>query len=216
MKRSNVLFIGVFGLIMASCIKHEVIPAPEPTVELKASFEGNIGGQFTQYTQYVGGYEGVSDISIQSSGGTSKAQYTFGLISSQSSAMVRIGLGSISWSSSLGTYRPELNPFNDFFLANTLPAYKEFAFDGFEVVYRTANDSIFVSRENSTFNQTVEFVPESIIQGSDASGDYSKFICNFSCYVYNDWTDMSGGAPGIPMTDSILISNAVYEGWFQR
>ncbi|MEJ6583138.1 MAG: hypothetical protein QNL61_00440 [Crocinitomicaceae bacterium] len=216
MKRSNLFIVGVLVLTLASCIDHEVIPAPEPMVELKASFEGNVGGQFTQYTQYVGGYVGVSDISIQSSGGTSKAQYTFGLISNQSSAMVRIGVGSISWSSSLGTYRPELTPFNAFFIANTTPTYQEFSFDGFEVVCRTQSDSIFVSRANSTYAQTVEFVPSSIIQGSDSSGDYSKFICNFSCYVYNDWTDMSGGAPGVPMTDSILISNATYEGWFQR
>ena len=216
MKRSNLLFVAIIGLTMGSCIDHEIIPAPEQMVDLKASFEGNIGGQFTQYTQYVSGYEGVSDIAIQSAGGTSNAQYTFGLISTQNSAMVRIGLGSISWSSVLGTYRPELTPFNDFFLANTSPAYSNAALNGFEVVYRTQNDSIFVSRENSTYAQTVAFVPTSIVQGSDSSGDFSKFICNFSCYVYNDWTDMTGGAPGVAMTDSILITNAVYEGWFKR
>jgi len=216
MKRSYLLIAGLVSLTLSSCIKHEVIPAPEPKVDLKASFEGNIGGQFTEYTQFVSGYEGISDIAIQSSGGTSNAQYTFGLISTQSTAMVRIGLGSISWSSSLGTYRPELNLFNNFFLANTLPVYSNNALGGFEVVYRTQNDSVFVSRDNSTYSQTVEFVPASIVQGSDSSGDYSKFICKFSCYVYNDWVDMSGGAPGVPMTDSILITNAIYEGWFQR
>lgn len=216
MKRSHFLIAGIIGLSLASCIKHEVIPAPEPTVDLDASFEGNIGGQFTEYTEFVGGYEGVSDIAIQSSGGTSHAQYTFGLISTQNSAMVRIGLGSISWSSALGTYRPELNLFNNFFLGNTSPAYSNSALNGFEVVYRTQNDSIYVSRETSPFAQTVEFLPSSIVQGSDSSGDYSKFICKFSCYVYNDWVDMSGGAPGVQMTDSILISNAIYEGWFQR
>lgn len=216
MKRCHLLIAGIIGLSLSSCIEHEVIPAPEPMVELKASFEGNIGGQFTEYTQFVSGYEGVSDIAIQSSGGTSNAQYTFGLISTQNSAMVRIGLGSISWSSTLGTYRPELNLFNPFFLANTNPAYSNAAMNGFEVVYRTQSDSIFVSRDNSTFGQTVEFVPSSIVQGSDSSGDYSKFICKFNCYVYNDWVDMTLGPPGIPMTDSILITNAVYEGWFQR
>lgn len=216
MKRSNLLFVAIIGLTMGSCIDHEVIPAPEQMVDLKASFEGNIGGQYTQFTEFVGGYEGVSDIAIQSAGGTSNAQYTFGLISSQNSAMVRIGLGSISWSSVLGTYRPELTPFNDFFLANTDPLFSDNALNGFEVVYRTQNDSIFVSRENSAFLQSVEFVPTSIIQGSDSSGDYSKFICTFSCIVYNDWIDMSGGAPGVPMTDEILITNATYEGWFKR
>jgi len=216
MKFYNILFIGLITFVISSCIKHEVIPAPEPMVDLRASFEGNIGGQFTQYTQFVNGYEGVSDISIQSSGGTSKAQYTFGLLSSQSSAMVRIGIGSISWSSSLGTYRPELTPFNAFFPANTTPTYQEFAFDGFEVVYRTQYDSIFVSRPASVYPQSVDFLPASIEQGSDSSGDYSKFICEFNCYVYNDWTDISGGLPGVPMTDSILITNATYEGWFKR
>lgn len=216
MIRSHFLIAGIIGLSLTSCIDHEVIPAPEPTVDLDASFEGNIGGQFTEYTEFVSGYEGVSDIAIQSSGGTSHAQYTFGLISTQSSAMVRIGLGSISWSSALGTYRPELSLFNNFFLGNTNPAYSNNALNGFEVVYRTQNDSIYVSRETSPYAQTVEFVPTSIVQGSDSSGDYSKFICKFSCYVYNDWVDMSGGAPGVAKTDSILISNAIYEGWFQR
>ena len=217
MKRIHLIFIGIIGVTLSSCIKPEVIPAPEPVVDLEARFQGSIGGQFTEYTEFVSGYEGISDIAIQSSGGTSNAQYTFALQSTESQAMLRIGLGSISWSSSLGTYRPELNLFNNFFINNDSPVYSNNALAGFEVVYRTFNDSVFVSRENSTYLQkSVSFVPASIIQGSDSSGDYSKFICNFNCYVYNDWTDMSGGAPGVPMTDSILITNAVYEGWFKR
>ena len=216
MKRVHLIFIGIIGISVGSCIKPEVIPAPEPTVDLEASFIGNIGGQVTEFTEFVDGFTGISDIAIQSSGGTSNAQYTFALQSDQSSAQIRIGLGSISWSSTLGTYRPELNLFNNFFLNNLTPNYSNNALAGFEVVYHTFNDSIFVSRDNSVYAQTVSFDPNSIIQGSDASGDYSKFICNFDCYVYNDWVDMSGGAPGVAMTDSILIKNVVFKGWFQR
>lgn len=216
MKRIHFIFVGIIAISVGSCIKPEVIPAPEPMVDLEASFIGDIGGQVTEFTEFVSGYEGVSDIAIQSSGGTSNAQYTFALMSDQSRAMVRIGLGSISWSSSLGTYRPELNLFNDFFKNNDSPNYSNNALSGFEVVYRTHNDSIFVSRDNSVYGQIASFVPSSIIQGSDSSGDYSKFICNFNCYVYNDWVDMTLGPPGVPMTDSILIKNVTYKGWFKR
>ncbi len=212
MKRKGLLLIGLIGISLGSCIEHEVIPAPTPTVDLASSFEGNIGGQFIEYTRFVAGYDGVSDISIQSQFGTNTAQYSFAMMSDQSPAYVRVRMGSIVWSDGSGTYRPELSLFNAFFSTNTDPDYSDGALNGFEVTYRTAYDSVFVSREGSTYLHNVAFDPASIIQESDESGDYSKFTCTFNCYVYNDYVDEFGD----PQTDSILIQNAIYKGWFKR
>ena len=212
MKIKGLLLIGLIGLSLGSCIDHEVIPPPTPEVDLTCSFEGNIGGQFIEYTRFVGGYDGVSEMSFQSEFGVNTAKYSFAMMSNQSSAYVRVRLGSIVWSDGSGTNSPELSLFNSFFQTNTEPDYSDDAVNGFEVSYRTSAGIIFTSREGSVFPQDVEFEPASIIQESDESGDYSKFTCNFDCYVYYDYLDDLGD----PQTDSILIQNAVYKGWFRR
>ena len=212
MKRKGILLIGLIGLSLGSCIEHEVIPAPTPQVDLACSFEGNIGGQFIEYTRFVSGYDGVSDISIQSQFGTNTAQYSFAMMSDATPAFVRIRMGSLVWNDGSGTFRPDLSLFNSFFLTNTDPNYSDGSLNGFEVAYKTTMNTIFVSREGSVFNQTVVFDPNSVIQSSDETGDYSKFTCNFDCFVYRDYVDDLG----VPQTDSILIQNAIYKGWFKR
>ena len=133
MKRKGLLLIGLIGIVFGSCIDHEVIPPPTPMVDLTCSFEGNIGGQFIEYTRFVSGYDGVSDISIQSQFGTNTAQYSFAMMSDEALAYVRIRMGSLVWNDGTGSYRPDLPLFNSFFQTNTNPDYSDGALDGFEV-----------------------------------------------------------------------------------
>ena len=84
MYKTGLLTLGLIGtLFITSCIKHEVIPAPEPQVDLDAHFEGLVGGSFIEYTENVDGYYGLSELATQSAGGVSNAQYTFSMISAE-------------------------------------------------------------------------------------------------------------------------------------
>ncbi len=213
----------VLGFLASSCNKHEVIPAPEPKVDLFASFEGKIGGQFIQYTENVNGYYGFSQLIAQATGGNVDAQYYFSLVSPSYSQSIKIGMGSLSWTTATGTTTPALSLFNPFFVANDIPAYKNSALGGFEVQYRDVYNDLWVSKDTSTFVKDVAFEPTSIIQESDKTGDYSKFKCDFNCTIYHTYSvvDITVVPQTTPptMRDSfahIKVEDAIYRGWFKR
>ena len=223
MYKKTIFSLIVLGFIASSCNKHEVIPAPEPKVDLLASFEGNIGGQFVQYTENVDGYYGFSQLVAQSTGGNVDAQYYFSMVSPSYTQSIKIGLGSLSWTTATGTTTPALSLFNPFFVNNDLPVYKNSALGGFEVQYKDVYNDLWVSKDTSTFVKDVAFDPASIIQESDKTGDYSKFKCDFNCTVYHTYSvvDITVAPQTSPPTmrdslASIKVENAIYRGWFKR
>ena len=58
-KKGFIYLVG-FGFVLVSCIKHEVIPAPTPQVDLGAHFIGVINNTQTEYTDNVLGYSNNS------------------------------------------------------------------------------------------------------------------------------------------------------------
>ena len=223
MYKKAIFSFFVLGFLASSCNKHEVIPAPEPKVDLFSSFEGKIGGNFLQYTENVDGYYGVSQLVAQATGGNVDAQYYFSMISPSYSQSIKIGMGSLSWTTATGTTTPALSIFNPFFTANDLPPYKNSALGGFEVQYKDVYNDLWVSKDTSTFVKNVIFEPTSIIQESDKTGDYSKFKCDFNCTIYHTYSVIDIAV--IPQTspptmrDSlarIKVEDAIYRGWFKR
>lgn len=196
------------GLLLPSCIKHEIIPPPEPVVDLTCSFIGIVNGTDLELTQNVGGYTNnpTKEKTILSAPQLSSAQYYARMSSTQSQRYVQVGLGSVQWDAS-AVNDPSLTQFNDFFLAATNPPFSDGAVAGFEFEYRDSNGKIWNSHAVTPNGQSVVF--SNIVQEVDANGDYSKFQCNFSCYVYNqdivtlDW-------------DSIPVQNATFKAWFKR
>lgn len=203
MKR-GILIIGSFALMLASCIKHEVIPAPVPTVDLYAHFVGTVEGTTLELTENVLGYACSSEKAkiILPPPAFSSAVYYSEMSSAVTATSIKIGLGSINWDAAL-EIDPPLSSFNNFFIANDNPNYSDNGMAGFEVTYRDGFGAEWVSSETSVNFQDVNF--SGIIQESDSSGDYSLFTCYFDCYVYN-----------FGATDSIQITDAVFQGWFKR
>jgi hypothetical protein len=237
MVKKGLFVIGLVAIGATSCIEHEVIPPPEPEVELECSFEGNIGSAFIEYTKNVNGYSCTPGLAKQTQSGLTDAQYLFAMTSQEQIQYVQIGIGSLSWNDPTGTERPALSLFNGFFTApaNMSPDYSNAALAGFEVQYRDENGDIWRSYETGTeptaesgtpipvASINVEFDPESIIQESDESGDYSKFVCYFSCPVYHIFSvpDISVVPQTNPLTmrDSAVVMNiedAIYRGYFKR
>lgn len=221
MKKSAIL-LGLIGVVMSSCIEHEVIPAPEKVVEFDCSFEGKIGGAFVEYNENVSQYTSTPTFTSQTqANGTTTSQYHYALTSPADLRSVRVSMGSILWSTTTGTDRPALSLFNDFFTTNNLPPFSDDAMDGFMVTYTDIHGDEWKSYKDS-IPQDVEFLAESIIQESDAYGDYSKFTCLFSCPVYATYSvvDISVPPTNPPtMRDSIssmMIEDAIYKGYFKR
>lgn len=196
------------ALVLGSCIKHEVIPAPVPMVELNCHFQGTINGTSVEFTENVNGYycQGTKAKIILPPPDLSSAKYYSEILSSESNVSIKVGLGSVMWDAST-TSDPTLGQFNSFFNANTLPNYSDIAENGFEVTYRDGSGTTWVSKEASVNFQSVTF--SNIKQEQDTTGDYSQFNCAFECYVYH--TDQ------ITLElDSLRIQSALFKGWFKR
>lgn len=215
MIKKGILLIGISSFVLSSCIEHEVIPPPEPKVDLYAHFYGDINGAPVELTENVLGYYNDCTTAkyILPPPDFSSAVYYATMRSPQVATLIRIGMGPVLWDASLAS-EPTLNSFNGFFLANQYPNFSDDALDGFEVTYHDGTGREWSTRENSVNFQDVEFT--GIVQESDNSGDYSKFICNFECTVYSLHPDSLALNPPVVHLDSIKIENAVYEGWFKR
>ncbi|MES2798829.1 MAG: hypothetical protein V4638_02330 [Bacteroidota bacterium] len=206
--RFGISLVVLTGMILPSCIKHEIIPPPEPVIELTCNFYGVVNGTDVELTQNVNGYDNLptKEKIILSAPQLSSATYYARMGSAQSQRYVQVGLGSIQWDAS-AVNDPSLTQFNDFFLAATTPPFSDGAVAGFEFEYRDANGKIWNSHAVNPNAQAVAFT--NIVQESDAAGDYSKFQCNFSCYVYNqDVVTL--------LWDSIPVQNATLKAWFKR
>lgn len=207
---------GVFSLLTAvfcisSCIEHEVIPAPTSSVKLDCNFTGIINNTDVQLTKNVNGYYCYQSKAklLLPPPQLSSATYYAAMVSEQTPVMVQVGMGSVLWDQSTTT-DPTLSIFNNFFLTNLSPSYSNLGAAGFEVTYRDVNGTIWKSDALSPNTQNVAF--SQVKQASDALGDYSKFVCDFNCYVYHlDTTD-----PANPVLQSLKFENAKFQGWFKR
>lgn len=205
--------LGIAGMLaltlgISSCIEHEVIPAPIPQVALSCHFQGLINGTDVELTENVLGYycnPSKAKI-ILPAPSYSSAVYYSEILSAETPVAIKLGLGSVYWDAST-TSEPTLTLFNDFHLNNTTPPFSNSGTAGFEVTYRDGTGTIWVSKQASVNFQDVTF--SGISQESDASGDYSKFVCDFDCYVYHqDAVTMEW--------DSVRIQAAEFKGWFKR
>ncbi len=205
--------IGIFALLtlvltLESCIEHEIIPAPVPMVDLSCNFIGTVNGSVLELTENVSGYSGsaTKNLNILPAPAISSAAYNFQMTSTSVQTSVKVVLGSVLWDASTSN-SPDLASFNEFHTINTSPSYSTSGISGFEVTYKDASGINWTTKQNSVNPQSVTFT--GILQESDTLGDYSKFTCNFNCYVYHqdvgtlDW-------------DSLLIQDGVFKGWFVR
>ena len=53
-------FLLSISLLFSACIEHEVIPAPENTVDLNSAFIGFVNGTQVEFTQNVNGYGAIA------------------------------------------------------------------------------------------------------------------------------------------------------------
>ncbi len=215
MKRNKLIIatIVVLSGIIHSCIKHEIIPAPEKKADLSCHFLGTINGTPVEITQDVNAYTCVPTQAktILPSPSPSSATYYADIASTTNNVSIKVALGSATWDNGV-TSVISLASFNAFFTSNLSPAnptYQPGALNGFAVIYKDASNNVWTSKDTSPNPQDVAFT--SFVQESDATGDYMKFNCNFNCYVYRQVQT----TPTV-LWDSLKIQNAQFRGWFKR
>lgn len=198
-------------LLMFSCKKDNPEPiiidnggVPVPVVDLNCHFFGTVNGTDIELTPNVLGFYGYTALNSDYINMTTvESVYSFKMQSDQTPTAIEVRHGGLFWDSGNGNTSPTLSTFNSFHFSDTLPSYTIDALSGFEAVFTDFNGGTWVSSPTSPNPQSVEFT--FISNESDNSGDYSKFSCEFSCYLYNTG-----------QTDSILIENATLTGWFKR
>jgi len=206
-----ILFV-LTSITVVSCIKHEIIPAPEYTVDLSYSFSGIIDGTKVNFTADSVGYvcTPTQEKNLVSPPQLSSAIFYTTISSQTEIASIQIGLGQISWDRTNGD-DPSVDAFKSFFTqtSNAFPNYNDNCSSGFRVTYTDDNGAIYKSSEISTNYQDIKFT--NIKQDSDATGDYSKYTCTFNCYVYYD-----SGTPMVTGKDSLKIQMGKLKGWFKK
>lgn len=204
MKLLNLFVLSTTLLLFISCIEHEVIPAPQPVIELECSFSATINGNAYSLIENVGGMycESTKSKEINPSPQLSTATYNAIKKSDIQLDYINVSLGKLSFNADND---PSLEQFSTFFNSNLNPNFSEGAVAGVEIIFRDADGSLWFSNPASTNLQNFAFT--SLIQESDDLNDYMKFNATFTCYMYNNLAN--------PM-DSIHVENAVFKSHFKR
>ncbi len=205
--KTTLSFVAIAMLVFA-CNKREIIPAPIQKADLPIHFMGKIGNSDIELTENVNGYAGSSDVDLNiSAGGIDSAVYYSTFSSSTNSLSVTVGHGSIEFDNGAST-TPTLSVFNNFYNNSLTPLFSINGVNGFTVTYRDAQGKIWQSNDAHAYpTESVEYI--NVSQESDNTGDYSKFTVKFSTYVYR-FNIVTG------VVDSLLITDAVYKGWYKR
>ncbi len=230
MKKTILASTLVITAALAGCVKHEIIPAPEPKVELVCHFFGNVGATDIEFTQNVEGYYLESSKSkVVPPSGPSRAIYFSEIKSAESLQSIRLNIGEMLWDSGTSS-DPTAAIFNGYLSATVMPPSPGIspvvytlgavtplspAKAGFEVSFRDASGIIWTSKDEAT--NTIEFT--NIVQESDKTGDYSKFIANFDCVLYHTFMNIDNTVTPADTTydeQSKIVTNAVYKGWYKR
>lgn len=206
---SKTLAILSIGLIIFSCNKREIIPPPEPKVELKNHFIGKINGSDIELTQNVNGYSGTSGVDLIINASTlDSAVYHSTFKSTQTTQSISVGHGSLvfDWGAS---DRPTLATFESFYMngLNLNPIFFAGGLNGFTVTYIDGAGREFKSSTLGNANYITMAIE------SDTSGDYAKFKVGFDTEVSHTYYDP------VTLTDvtiTVMITDAVYTGWYKR
>ncbi|MEX1192470.1 MAG: hypothetical protein WEA99_10895 [Brumimicrobium sp.] len=192
--------------VLFSCVEHEVIPPPKPEVELNSSFSALFQGSEYELIQDIDGYycEPTQAKELLPTPQPSTVTYYSAIKSDAEMDYIQIGLGQLSFNAD-ASIDPSLEQFTAFFNSNTTPDFSLDAEEGVEIVFRDGSGNVWKTSEDSTEPQ--EFTFTSFNQESDESGDYMKFVANFSASLYDDIADPE---------DTIVLENAVFEGHFKK
>ena len=197
------------GLLFSACIEHEVIPAPETTVDLNSAFIGFVNGTQVEFTQNVNGYGAVAMNAEDINPSPTPSHMTYGskIKSIYNDQAIRVKFGTLDWDVSQNSY-PTVSMFNDWLntWSNTPVSFSDQGLSGIEIEYTDNNGVSWVSRQSDP-GQTATFVIKN--QESDNTGDYSLFECTFSCLVWRI-------NPQTNLDESVIIENGKITSWFKK
>ena len=199
------------GLLFSACIDHEVIPAPENTVDLNSAFVGYVNGTQVEFTQNVDGYGAIAMNAEDINPSPTPSHMTYGSKIRTNkvnySQAIRVNFGTLDWDFAQNSY-PTVSMFNDWLnvWANTPVSFSDQGLNGIEIEYTDNNGVSWVSRESDP-GQTATFVIKK--QESDNTGDYSLFECTFSCLVWRI-------NPQTNLDESVNIENGKITSWFKK
>ncbi|MDX1444629.1 hypothetical protein [Lishizhenia sp.] len=211
MKYASLILSLTALLVVTSCAKPEIIPAPDNKIEYRAHFKALVNGAEVEFTEHVEDYFCETEKLVDTIPGIPNSDSSFCVYYSQIKSedqsikqSVGIGLGWLEFNPTI-TSTPALNQFNEFFEESPTYDFVTLAQEGVQVVYIDETGKVWTSEDGGA-GETFEIVE--MEQVSDETGDYLIFTANFSCQLY--FYDANGNQT------SITIQDAVYDGVFKR
>jgi len=202
--------LGVLGVaLLASCIEHEVIEKPTEEVDLNPYFICQLEGSPFELIKDVDGYDGESRqvVVYDTIPDPSTVQYYYKMSGDQPEA-IEIGIGKLNFNASGVNERPDLGDVLNYLEGNMMPDFSDTTENGVEVLFTDGSGHLWRTSEMSAEPQFFQFT--SLEEESDSSGDYVKFVAQFSCELYD-----SLEALDIERVDTIRIDGATLEGYFK-
>lgn len=198
--------LGISCLLFASCIKHVVVPAPEPKVVLTSTFSADTNSTNITFAKGADGYDVVNDNyrEIKGSPQMSTIIYYSTLKSSSKVSQFKVAIGDAQWDAASGNF-PPLATFTDFFSTSAVFVYKTGGANGVELTWKDEAGVVWTSKDTSMTANDGTFSISSATQQSDDTGDYMKVSLSFSCYLYNSSS-----------TDSVYLQNGSFTTYFKN
>lgn len=212
-KYINTLILGAI-LSFSSCVEHEVIPPPNPKVELDCSFTAVIDSQEVSFDSSGDGFvcESTQEKNILPAPQPSSVKYFSTLRSTVNMTMIQLNYGRLLFQPKDDSQTPTIDEFESFFLSESKPDYSKNAHNGVEILYRTQNGEVWRSIENDSLGpQTFEFTSFNL--ETDPEAEYMKYTAIFSCYLYLfEPEDTDYEEP----LDTMRLENGIYQNHVKR
>lgn len=204
--KTRILLACITLIGAASCIKHEVIPAPKPKVDLTTVFSADTNGATISYKSGIDGYAVISDNyrEIKGSPLMSTIIYYNTLKSDSKVEQFKLSIGSAEWDAASGTF-PPLENVSTFLSTSKTWVYSDGGTNGVELIWKDSDGVLWKTKDTSIATVPATFTLATVTQESDETGDYFKFQATFDCYLYNN-----------TLTDSVHFENGTYTSYIKN
>jgi hypothetical protein len=185
MKKYVLLFVGG-ALSLTACVKHVIIPTPEPPpvlVEFDCQFDGNINGTTKSLASGVNGFEcsHLNTIVTVTDNDTKGVWYNE-IHHPSSSEAIRLTHGEIAWPAADAL--PTLDDWSAFYTSNVTPVIADAGEAGVELSYTDNAGTVFKTRDTSNYANSIVYT---FVEAESAdNGSFVKFTATIDVKLYSE------------------------------
>jgi hypothetical protein len=184
MRKYLLLIAGILSL--TSCVKHVIVPPPQPPpvlVEFDCEFIGNINGTSKSLISGINGFEcsHLNTIVTVTNSDTKGVWYNE-INHPSSSEAIRLTHGELSWPAA--DAMPTLADWNAFYTGNVTPVLADAGEGGVELSYTDNAGTVFKTRDTSNYANSIVYT---FVEAESAeNGSFVKFTATIDVKLYSE------------------------------